>query len=918
MSSISTNPGYLRQHDTVASFPLDVDPFQGSTTTGSGTIEHLRYPTEQRDCVRLFHNNETGSSVGTTRRMAAYAVDKVQALRGSELVLRFMLKGNAIVDGWKPYIIVKGTSAIYGAAPRYLNSAEVLTSAQTGTFDWTEVNYTFDMNTDFVVEYVSFGISAAANTSGEAWISGVRLTVMSGADTERPDPSTYTQPVSGYRGFQINPNPTRQDFFDLRSIYNANLVRFQFNTWSASDNPQLVDKTDMAQWDAWLAAKIAIFNNARTWAKQNDIKMIVSLMTYPGGPDVYSVSQMQYNDQYYAKYLEFWRTITNLCIDDTSILAFDVHNEPSYGYRLRPQGPERSFRTVIHNAIVEIRKIDPTRTVIVETEKYSDPNKFKYLQPYPFSNIWYSFHMYKPSQYTASTNTTLTYPGGVINSAVYKNAGLVDVGTGHVLNKDFIRDIMQSVRDFQLAYNVPIYAGEFAALRWAPGCAAWIADVVSIFEEWNWIWTYHAFREANGYDIEYEALPASQTGAVKASSTTDRAQALLDTLALNTSKYTPQEQAPIAPVFTITETASDTVVVNWVPAPVSIDSFNVEYKETASESWTSLSTARDLTTRTISGLNPETSYDFRVVLVNAYGTAPSQVQTLVKSLTYLTSIISSVPTRTYSVVKLTEEYNGPLLRVQRSSDNAEQDIYAGSNGILDTAELIAFVGAGDGFVSTWYDQGTGAKHLVQPTVARRPRIVASGSVEYVNSMPSINFVNTSSHWMYQSGSSMYASGSATMIGVVRNNASVADTYIACESHSSQGVQFYALASGSIRPDDVKISCRDDAGVIFAGSGGSASVGGFLSGTLRQFVVNDTGSSIRIASNVNSEIQDTTYSRSGRSVTLNQFGLGCRLRAAGTDKFANMNICELLCFDSSIVSQDKDIIRDHHIRTYALI
>jgi Alpha-L-arabinofuranosidase B, catalytic len=95
-------------------------------------------------------------------------------------------------------------------------------------------------------------------------------------------------------------------------------------------------------------------------------------------------------------------------------------------------------------------------------------------------------------------------------------------------------------------------------------------------------------------------------------------------------------------------------------------------------------------------------------------------------------------------------YNGPLLRVRRSSDNTEQDINAVStvdgNGDrwLDTVALLAFVGANNGFVTAWYDQTAGAKHAVQATQANQPRIVNSGVMVQMNGRPAINFTPTSS------------------------------------------------------------------------------------------------------------------------------------------------------------------------------
>ena len=67
----------------------------------------------------------------------------------------------------------------------------------------------------------------------------------------------------------------------------------------------------------------------------------------------------------------------------------------------------------------------------------------------------------------------------------------------------------------------------------------------------------------------------------------------------------------------------------------------------------------------------------------------------------------------YCVYRLYSSYTGSLLRVRRSSDNTEQDIGYDSNGYLDTASLLAFVGANDGFVTTWYDQSGNSNDATQ-------------------------------------------------------------------------------------------------------------------------------------------------------------------------------------------------------------
>jgi hypothetical protein len=76
----------------------------------------------------------------------------------------------------------------------------------------------------------------------------------------------------------------------------------------------------------------------------------------------------------------------------------------------------------------------------------------------------------------------------------------------------------------------------------------------------------------------------------------------------------------------------------------------------------------------------------------------------------------------YSLRKLRAAYTGAAIRVRRSSDNAEQDIGFDANGNLNTVDLLAFVGSGDGFITKWYDQASNAiiNTLQQNTVGLQP------------------------------------------------------------------------------------------------------------------------------------------------------------------------------------------------------
>ena len=71
-------------------------------------------------------------------------------------------------------------------------------------------------------------------------------------------------------------------------------------------------------------------------------------------------------------------------------------------------------------------------------------------------------------------------------------------------DKKKIRETLQPVRDFQLRHNAKIYVGEFSAVVWAPGADRYLEDCIEIFEEYGWDWSYHAFREWNGWSLEHE------------------------------------------------------------------------------------------------------------------------------------------------------------------------------------------------------------------------------------------------------------------------------------------------------------------------------------------------------------------------------------------------------------------------------
>jgi hypothetical protein len=99
----------------------------------------------------------------------------------------------------------------------------------------------------------------------------------------------------------------------------------------------------------------------------------------------------------------------------------------------------------------------------------------------------------------------------------------------------------------------------------------------------------------------------------------------------------------------------------------------------------------------------------------------------------------------YSLRKLSFRYTGPCIRVRRDSDNAEIDVGFDGNGNVNLDTLSSFVGANNGFVTTWYDQVGNTRpwgannNQLQTTAANQPRIVNEGIVEIDNGKPCVVF-----------------------------------------------------------------------------------------------------------------------------------------------------------------------------------
>lgn len=248
------------------------------------------------------------------------------------------------------------------------------------------------------------------------------------------------------------------------------------------------------------------------------IHILIDLHTPPGGRNNEGDCNLFKEKRFQDMFLTIWEDIARIYKNESIIWGSDLLNEPTEG--MLPDDV-MDWRELAITAVQCIRAIDSEHAIIIEGAPWGGPGALVDLEPLPFDKLVYSFHMYEPGEFTHQNVYNdvepVTYPGVI---------------SGKLWNKDQLRLNMKRVLDWQRDYNVHIYVGEFSAIRWAPGTSAYayLRDLIDIFEENQWDWAYHAFREWPGWSVEHIG---NKNNTQRASSPTDRQQLLMNWFAKN-------------------------------------------------------------------------------------------------------------------------------------------------------------------------------------------------------------------------------------------------------------------------------------------------------------------------------------------------------------------------------------------------
>jgi endoglucanase len=351
-----------------------------------------------------------------------------------------------------------------------------------GSFDWAQKSLCVAIPDAAVSATLYLGLE---NCTGKVTFDDVVIRLLKDPK-HAPQPRDPNIPIETYhtertlRGTMVSTSIKQTDGLVLGAQWQANVMRWQLGGLSYPLGLLTPG------YDSVLQKELSLLDSALVWSKLYGLKVVA---------DLHGLSKVSFKDVVAQQRLvDTWKLISARYKNNTQVWAYDLANEPDPREGDWNDPALLVWEDLAEKIAREIRSTDPEKPIIIESV-YGDPSNFSTLWPIDFSipNIIYSAHFYLPHAFTHQTlydfKTPYVYPGVI---------------EGTNWDKAMLEEQLRPVKDFQMKYRVPIFIGEFSAIRWAPSNSAYVylRDCIELFESYGWDWCYHAFREYEGWSVE--------------------------------------------------------------------------------------------------------------------------------------------------------------------------------------------------------------------------------------------------------------------------------------------------------------------------------------------------------------------------------------------------------------------------------
>lgn len=315
----------------------------------------------------------------------------------------------------------------------------------------------------------------------------------------------------------FNGSPT-EEWFDAANNANIKLIRLTYEKWEGEQRDFLLGNADNYQ--GIVESDFQKLKYFLDYADKLDIKIVITPITLPGARwiqmnDNKRDDRLWTNANYKKQAIQFWKDLAARLENHPAIVGYDIVNEPhpevaykKYSFwdgKLAKwyedmKGGEGDLNMFYDEVTKAIRSVDTATTIVIESGLYATPWAFEYLTPVEDENVIYSFHMYEPYEFTTKriNKGRYSYP-----SKMY----IEDLGADFLLDKDGLTDFFKPIYVWTEKYQIPsnqIWVGEFGCNRHIEGVEKYLQDLISIFNEENWHWSFYAYREDVWEAMDYE------------------------------------------------------------------------------------------------------------------------------------------------------------------------------------------------------------------------------------------------------------------------------------------------------------------------------------------------------------------------------------------------------------------------------
>jgi len=251
-----------------------------------------------------------------------------------------------------------------------------------------------------------------------------------------------------------------------------------------------------------------LLQDALNWCKEFKLKAVVDLHILRSHHFNEKEKPLWTQPAAQERFFQCWRDLSQALIKyPVEDVAYELMNEPV------ADDPE-DWNKLVEKAVTIIRKAEPTRKIVIGSNRWQSPDTFDKLRiPPNDKNIILSFHMYEPfllTHHEASWTDIkdykgpVNYPGVIVKEEDIKD--LPDTLRNEILRnkthytKETIREHFAKPIAIAKKYDLPLYCGEWGCLSTVPDEARlqWYRDVKSVLEENHIAWATWDYKGSFG------------------------------------------------------------------------------------------------------------------------------------------------------------------------------------------------------------------------------------------------------------------------------------------------------------------------------------------------------------------------------------------------------------------------------------